>query len=490
MTKKSPPPKQGVGSRWSKSQSRKTRSLGPSFDFQLSTFDFAFELVNQLAGQFDRLAPRSHAEAEEELRDAGFDPRQIGERLEQRAHAMLARVRSTTGHDAGAPTSLAAHPGSRKEPPMNTDTAYDPFRRGPFPVGVRTLQAVDHDRDDRPLPVEIWYPAAETYAGQDVARASCDRYELLPGMPALAQQAVRDAALRPDVYPLILFSHGSFAHRRQSTFLCTHLASHGYVVAAVDHTGNTASETAEAVLLAEPGRETREATAERIAAMIAARVPDIRFLLDRLLDGLADDAAACIDRQRVGITGHSFGGWTALAAAAVDVRIGATVALAPGGSSNPRPGTLPLPSPFTGHRDVPTLFLVADRDTAVPLSAMYEVFARAPRRKQMVILRNADHFHFCDYAEQAHEWFRTMPHPGEGAWISAAMPRIEELCPAEHAYVFVRGLGLAHMDAFLKEHSTAARFLGGDIAAVLAARGVAVQQVDKHAEMTETAPQP
>jgi hypothetical protein len=39
-----------------------------------------------------------------------------------------------------------------------------------------------------------------------------------------------------------VFSHGYGAHRRQSTFFCTHLLSHGYVVA-MDHTGNTVFET-------------------------------------------------------------------------------------------------------------------------------------------------------------------------------------------------------------------------------------------------------
>lgn len=35
--------------------------------------------------------------------------------------------------------------------------------------------------------------------------------------------------------PLIVFSHYSGGHRRSATFLCTHLASHGYVVAVLDH---------------------------------------------------------------------------------------------------------------------------------------------------------------------------------------------------------------------------------------------------------------
>ena len=94
--------------------------------------------------------------------------------------------------------------------------AYDPFARRRFPVGERTIQAPDLARG-RLFPCEIWYPAhtgeAERPAGPD---AGCD------------------AAARPGAYPLIVFSHYSGGHRRSVTFLCTHLASHGYVVAAVE----------------------------------------------------------------------------------------------------------------------------------------------------------------------------------------------------------------------------------------------------------------
>ena len=117
---------------------------------------------------------------------------------------------------------------------------YDPFARGPCPVGVRTIQARDAGRD-RSFSCEIWYPAPARHGGQDV----------------------------PGPCPLIIYSHPSGAHRRAATFLCTHLSSHGYVVAALDH------------------RE--DETAEQ---KIASRVPDVRFLLDRLIDGPAWDPDA------------------------------------------------------------------------------------------------------------------------------------------------------------------------------------------------------
>jgi len=104
---------------------------------------------------------------------------------------------------------------------------------------------------------------------------------------------------------------------------------------------------------------------------------------------------------------------------------------------------------------------------------MHELFERTPARKKMVVLENADHYHFCDRVEEAHELFRRMPHTGESAWM-AQMPPITELCPAKDAHLAVRGLALAHLDAALKEDSVAAAFLEGDIPAVLGTRGVRV----------------
>src|SRR5262245_61741661 len=97
--------------------------------------------------------------------------------------------------------------------------------RGPHPVGVTTIQ-VDV-RDDRGLPVEIWYPAEESHRGQDVDPEGGDEFDVIPGIVGDVQQAMRDAApATGTAFPAVVFSHGTVSHRRQSTFLCTHLASH------------------------------------------------------------------------------------------------------------------------------------------------------------------------------------------------------------------------------------------------------------------------
>jgi len=342
--------------------------------------------------------------------------------------------------------------------------AYDPFARGPFPAGVRTL---DLGRDGRPLPVELWYPATDEHAGQDVAEATRDSYDLIPGFPPGWQEAVRDASPRRGRHPLIAFSHGYGGHRRQSTFLCTHLASHGYVVAAPDHTGNTVLDVVQAVMvIASGGKLPHPDTVLR--EFIGLRPADVSFVIDHVvgLDGL-------VDPERIGMAGHSFGGWTTLATTARDRRIRAALPLAPAGGASPLPVNLLRESlDFRWGREVPTLYVVGDRDSLLPLPGMHELFGRTQGSKRMVVLKNADHMHFCDRVEETHELFRMMPQDPIFEDIQKSIPPITELCSGASANLAIRCLGVAHMDAHLRGDERAASFLAGDVGAALARRGV------------------
>ena len=302
--------------------------------------------------------------------------------------------------------------------------AYDPFAPGPLAVEARTIEASDPARG-RLFPCDLWLPE------------------------------------RQGEHPLIVFSHSSAGNRRSASFLCTHLASHGYAVAAMDHSELVARE------LARPQAEGEAERAARIEAVIASRVPDIRFLIGYLLD-----SAFGLDPARIGLVGHSFGGWTVLAVPEVEPLVGSVVALAPAGSQHHRPGILPVKLTFAWSREVPTLYLAAGDDTMVPAAAVAELLDRTPSPKQMFVLRRADHQHFVDDVEGEHEALRAMSLPGDAAWIPAAMRPIAELASAEQAHIFVRGLTLAHLDASLRHSEGAQRFLGGDVEAELAARGV------------------
>jgi len=354
---------------------------------------------------------------------------------------------------------------------------YDPFARGSNPVGVRSVDLTDSTRS-RCLALELWYPATAVYQGQDTGAQSKDHYDLLPGFPPQTQDAVRDAEAAQGRFPLVVFSHGFGGHRRQSTFLCTHLASHGYVVAAMDHTGNTVMDIAMMTMQVMAGGQLPDVFT-MISDLVVARPADVRFVIDRVLAGEAGIDADRIDAERIGMSGHSFGGWTTLKVTGLDRRISAALPMAPAGGSSPLPADLLRDGlDFAWGREVPTLYLVADKDTLLPLPGMRELLARTPsRNKRIAILANSDHMHFCDSVEAMHELFRTMPPPGPLAEVAKALPPVSELAPGKHAYEFSRALGLAHMDAALKGREEAAAFLAGDLAATFAARGIGVSLV-------------
>ena len=354
---------------------------------------------------------------------------------------------------------------------------YNPFSRGRFPVGVKTYEFVDTARK-RNLPVECWYPALDTYLGKDLNKDFQDRYLLMPIFPKLRQAAVRDAEPASGVYPLIIFSHGLAGHRRQTSHFCTHLASHGYIIASPDHIGTTMPDMFKLASELQRGGEAGNLLS-LLTDSTKDRPLDVSFTIDQLLSG---EMRSRIDPNRIGITGHSFGGWTTLVATKRDARIKTALPLAPAGGKsrvNPMGNFFSEGLDLNWGREVPVLILVAELDTLLPLDGMEDLFARVPKPKDMVILLNADHFHFCDGVEQTHDLFRQMG--GLSAFLDPKKTGIDpmkkakpssELCPGKDAYRFIRGLGLAHMDAHLKGNPNAMDFLKGDIQSLLGSMGI------------------
>ncbi|MEQ8674413.1 MAG: alpha/beta fold hydrolase [Aggregatilineales bacterium] len=176
--------------------------------------------------------------------------------------------------------------------------------RGDYVVGTQNLTIED---PNRPLEVTIWYPAINT---DDLPEETV--YQ--PGtLLQLDGRAISDA--QPDTssapYPLVIFSHGSSGFRFQSRYLTEHLASHGFIVMAADHTTNTITD-----LLGDPE------FSDNLAPNFIHRPQDILRIIS-----LADDLTAegtfegIIDVERIGVLGHSFGGYTALAASGIPINL-------------------------------------------------------------------------------------------------------------------------------------------------------------------------
>lgn len=109
--------------------------------------------------------------------------------------------------------------------------------------------------------------------------------------------------------PVIVFSHGLGADRLSYKYLAEHLASHGFVVAVPEHLGSGAQQVV--ALLNGQADEVAQPTE------FVDRPLDVKFLLDELERRSQSDPIYYnrLNFQQVGVIGHSFGGYTALALA-------------------------------------------------------------------------------------------------------------------------------------------------------------------------------
>jgi predicted dienelactone hydrolase len=175
---------------------------------------------------------------------------------------------------------------------------------GALPIGVQTLQFTNPGQIDilnttadaaplydRPLTVEVWYPAADgtEQGGTYQANLRDGQTEV-----TLHGRAARDAVPASDAtYPLIVISHGYPGNRFLMSHLGENLASKGYVTVSIDHTDSVYSDQA------------------AFGSTLLNRPIDQRFVIDQMqaLDG---PLGAITDTSQTGVIGYSMGGYGAL----------------------------------------------------------------------------------------------------------------------------------------------------------------------------------
>ena len=190
--------------------------------------------------------------------------------------------------------------------------------RGEHTIGVRTMQLVNKDQVDilnskagkdplydRPLTVEIWYPAnvaANAQASVVYEEVMGTRGDSLrPLVPfTFKGRAIRDAKPKTSVgkFPLVIVSHGYVGSRYLMTYLTENLASKGYVVVSIDHTDSTFKD------------------ANAFHSTLLNRAQDITFVLNEMAGlgavGSNDALSGLIDSNTTGIVGYSMGGYGVL----------------------------------------------------------------------------------------------------------------------------------------------------------------------------------
>ena len=276
---------------------------------------------------------------------------------------------------------------------------------GPYGVGYLSdslTYTPAGDAEPRTLRVVYWYPTRDT-DGDDALYAG------LLAAPGVFAGAAPADDLGP--LPVLLFSHGNGGFAEQSFFFTEFFASHGFLVAAVDHTTNTFFDIQQ----------------DSDPRIFRWRPQDITALLDHIADLPAGHALAGLASDRVALSGHSFGGYTTLAIGGADFAVDLVLAycqteslplgacdsvddeqaLYRAGFLDDRVAALVPMSPgavilFTGGVDdvtVPTLLFTGSKDATTPNAtegdlAWNALAAGANNRR--VDFATAGHFTFSD----------------------------------------------------------------------------------------------
>ena len=192
-----------------------------------------------------------------------------------------------------------------------------PTPTGPYPIGTRTEHWLD-PATQRELTVTLWYPAVPTNEPKARYIAFAEAKPLFVYEHWIRTNAFADAPALQQAFPVLLFGHMWGGRRTQDTFLAEDLASHGYIVAAPDHPGNSArSQRADGSVrrgesigaLSHLEQSGFQAIRQTWAAELQVWTADNQFVLAHLatLPWLHADLA------RIGAFGHSFGGAASIA---------------------------------------------------------------------------------------------------------------------------------------------------------------------------------
>lgn len=260
-------------------------------------------------------------------------------------------------------------------------------------------------------------------------------------------------------YPVVVVSHGGGGHWDANFAQAHHLASHGYVVLAMEHVGSNTNVLKRSFrFIANLKGMTRDATE------VLGRPKDISFAIDRAeqWNKSHDKLHGKLDIEHVGVLGHSFGAYTTLVITGMrpalnwlrppvvpdqglgpdlrDDRVDCGVALSPQGPGEP----FFIETSYTSLK-TPLLGISGSRDQqqgATPENRRRAFELWPPGDKYLIWLANSDHTAFSDATGSAR---RMLP--------SRARDDVQP---------FVRAATLLFFNAYLKVDATAKKSLTTD----------------------------
>jgi predicted dienelactone hydrolase len=155
-----------------------------------------------------------------------------------------------------------------------------------YPVGIKQVEFADTHYGPRTLSMAVFYPA--------VISESSTKPFVMPFFTDLTLYEGAEVAFDGARHPLVMLSHGRGSNGLSYAWFAQTLASHGYIVAAPYHWR----------------ANTYDSTVAYLANRLWQRPVDIKLDIDFLLSDAA--WSKYIDRGRIGVAGHSQGGFTAL----------------------------------------------------------------------------------------------------------------------------------------------------------------------------------
>ncbi|MGG4497599.1 alpha/beta hydrolase family protein [Brevibacillus reuszeri] len=225
-----------------------------------------------------------------------------------------------------------------------------PKPTGEYAVGTQAFHQVDptrkelvvpNSRVNRELMVQVYYPAekgtgtpAPYHENIDAFTKQFSATQEFPYIATTHLGLIKTHSYTNAVplqtsakFPLLLFAHGMSLYSQQNTFQLEELASHGYVIVAINFTGSAA------ITVFPDGDQVDftpiENTITFLNNLILLWEQDASFVLDEVIRADFDDKfkpiAKLIDYDHIGMLGHSFGGATSAQMLVKDDRIKAAI---------------------------------------------------------------------------------------------------------------------------------------------------------------------
>ncbi len=202
-------------------------------------------------------------------------------------------------------------------------------------------------------------------------------------------------------YPVIVFSHGFTGCNMQSVFLMEALANAGYLVVAPNHADASCGSARHAGSGGWRPEEPFQKAAEWSDATYKDRRADIEAVLDAVLSAKSFQGVP-VDAGRVGIAGHSLGGYTVLGVAGAwpswkDPRVKAVLALSPYNTPFVAKGDL-------GEMSAPVMFQGGTLDVGITPTVRHAggAYDRSCTPKYYVEFQGAGHLAWTDLNPRFH----------------------------------------------------------------------------------------